>query len=479
MPKGGGEMKISTGRFLGRILSIALLTTVFFMLISFALGSLGAFRSPNWEGDSIEAVASQNGGHSEIENYIHWENGADYRLKIVYPQTGQTEIDREIAQSIAGELRYFKQGLIPQKGSRIILPHTPFVFYADYEIIPLNEDICNFVFRGQSFTPGQGMRSKTFTLTCDLKEGIPRGLDWFFVGEEGYRQLLIQLAQEKLEEAGMEAALAQDLVSEGAFPAFAFAKEGLYLYFDTQPSAAAPAHFEILLPYGELAPYCFLNEEGQFYQPPIPVRSKPLDPAKPMVALTFDDGPNQTITPSLLEALRERDALATFFVLGDLARRYPEVLIQMDARGHEIGNHGYDHLHGFDELDEEALAWQIDQTNQAVFDAVGKEALYVRPPYGRIDDETAAFINYPIIMWNVDSLDWKSKDPQAILELVSQAQDGDIILMHDLYESTLGGAILAIDTLQEQGYQFVTLGELFTHRNLEPEKGGLYYSVRK
>ncbi len=198
-----------------------------------------------------------------------------------------------------------------------------------------------------------------------------------------------------------------------------------------------------------------------------------IDPNKPMVALTFDDGPSPEYTPEILKALRDNNARATFFVLGTLAELNPELLNQIAESGNEIGNHTYSHL-DLTKLVEPALDYQVLTTQEIVRRATGKAPVLLRPSYGFIN-EVVKKIDIPIILWSIDSLDWQSKNPDVIYDVVlNNLKDGDIILMHDIYKTSAEAALRIIPELKRRGYQLVTISELAKVRGIPLKSGNVY-----
>lgn len=187
-----------------------------------------------------------------------------------------------------------------------------------------------------------------------------------------------------------------------------------------------------------------------------------------LVALTFDDGPHRTYTQQVLDTLAEYDAVATFFVIGNRAEYYPELLQKIVAAGNEIGNHSYDHR-CFTTLPMEEIKAQIEKTNDIIYQATGVTPAIIRPPYGVVSDAIAFEIGKPMIIWSVDPEDWKNHDSKAVSQyIVEHVKDGSIILMHDIYESSADAARLLIEELSKQGYQFVTVSQLM---QIQSERG--------
>jgi len=182
-----------------------------------------------------------------------------------------------------------------------------------------------------------------------------------------------------------------------------------------------------------------------------------------IVALTFDDGPHRTITPKVLEQLRQRNIKATFFVLGDRVKHHPEILRQIAAEGHEIGNHTYSHrILKF--MTNELIDREITETQNEIKSAIGCEPRLFRPPYGSFRPDSRDVFrqhNLSVILWSVDPRDWRVRDEELLYQAVtSQTQNGSIILCHDIYNSTLQALPRILDTLLAEGYQFTTVSEL-------------------
>ena len=183
-----------------------------------------------------------------------------------------------------------------------------------------------------------------------------------------------------------------------------------------------------------------------------------------VVALTFDDGPNPATTNQALDTLSKYGIKATFFVLGKNVSGNEEILKRMKADGHVIGNHSWSHP-VLSKLSLDEAKKQITDTEDAITKVLGSSSKLMRPPYGAITDDIRNSLDLNFIMWDVDSLDWKSKNEAAILtEIQRQARNGSIILMHDIHAETVNALPKIIDYLKEQGYHFVTVPEMLNSR---------------
>lgn len=201
-----------------------------------------------------------------------------------------------------------------------------------------------------------------------------------------------------------------------------------------------------------------------------------IDKNKPMIALTFDDGPSNKTTNKILDILEKNNSVATFFVVSRRIEKDSEILKRMDSLECQIGNHTANHK-DLTKLSKEQIKSEIDIVNNKLKKAIGKESSMVRVPYGATNDNVKQVIEYPIIMWNVDTKDWQSKNAKSIeKEVLGKVKDGDIILMHDLYDSTAQACEVVIPKLIEQGFQLVTVEELLEYKGIEVKNGVKYFN---
>ena len=190
---------------------------------------------------------------------------------------------------------------------------------------------------------------------------------------------------------------------------------------------------------------------------------------RPMIALTFDDGPGE-YTSELLDCLEENNAHATFFMLGQNVELYPDDVKRMLKLGCEIGNHSWDHKNMF-ELDIDSVVKQFNDADQALIDACGQASTVIRAPYGNANEEIMNAVGKPFFMWSLDSLDWSYKDVdldyKSIMEdNASVIKDGTIILMHDIHEPSVKAAERIIPELINMGFKLVTVSEMAEAKNV-------------
>lgn len=183
-------------------------------------------------------------------------------------------------------------------------------------------------------------------------------------------------------------------------------------------------------------------------------------PEKKKVALTFDDGPSPGYTEDLLDGLKERDVKATFFLIGQKAEADPELVRRIALEGHVIGNHSYSHIN-LGVLSDEDACMQISRTNQIICDITEMSPQYLRSPFGSTHKNLDCKMDMIEVLWDVDPRDWDIQNTAKIVNrVVSKVQDGDIILLHDGYDTSTAAAFQIIDTLKAEGYEFVTVDEL-------------------
>lgn len=210
-----------------------------------------------------------------------------------------------------------------------------------------------------------------------------------------------------------------------------------------------------------------VNEEIPSWAPsPLPKRiERSFDPDKPMIAFTFDDGPAEGVTNRIVDLFNQYNGNATFFELGSRIEQFPHLTQYAYENGHEIANHSYSHI-DLSYADKQAIKDEVYATQDAAFKLTGREIALLRPTYGNISDTLIDTIHMEMVNWNVDSLDWELRSMSKIVdEVLPYVQDGSIILMHDIYESTAEAVEYMLPILAQRGYQFVNVSYLLEHRN--------------
>ena len=269
---------------------------------------------------------------------------------------------------------------------------------------------------------------------------------------------------------------------EKNFSLYSFSNNGLTLYFN--PYTIAPGEYGIVsftIPADTILPYIIYNpfKEVTIPAPPVetaaPVVQAEIDPDKPMVALTFDDGPRRESTERILDVLEQYNCHATFFIVGSRAKKEKKSLKRAAELGCDIANHSYSHPR-LNTLNSAGIKNQIRKTDDIIKKLTGRKVQFVRTPYGQ-GGRILKYINHPVILWNIDTLDWKTLNAKKIVKAATaNVEDGDIILMHDIYNSTAEAVETIVPKLIEKGFQVVSVSELFKYKKIKPKKHKVYFN---
>ena len=213
------------------------------------------------------------------------------------------------------------------------------------------------------------------------------------------------------------------------------------------------------------------------YDPTVKVKSE-VNPKKPMVALTFDDGPGP-YTSRLLDCLKKNHAKATFFMVGTSVPNYKSTVKKMAKMGCELGNHSYSHS-AFSGLSDSGISSEIARTSNAIKNAAGKLPTVARLPYGdgASNSRVLSALGLPSIYWSIDTRDWANtgNPGHTVSAVLAHVKNGDIILMHDIHRSTVTAAEKIIPALRKRGYQLVTVSQLAKYKGKTSlRKGKTYY----
>ena len=187
------------------------------------------------------------------------------------------------------------------------------------------------------------------------------------------------------------------------------------------------------------------------------------------VALTFDDGPGR-YTERLLNQLKEANVPATFYLLGQNAPIYPKTVQRMVREGHQLGNHTLSHK-SLTTLSKTQVSHEVQDSAKKIKKVAGTAPDTMRPPYGARNKDVDSRIDVPLVLWDVDTLDWQHRDPKKTVKIaMNEVSDGSIILMHDIHESSVKAVPNLIKKLKKKGYKLVTVNELFADKKFEGSK---------
>lgn len=220
-----------------------------------------------------------------------------------------------------------------------------------------------------------------------------------------------------------------------------------------------------------------LNEITQYNFGDFPFLPKRVDPEKKLIAFSFDDGPSRKNTEKILKALDKNNARATFFMLGQNAKYYPDLVKKVEESGNEVAGHSWNHPL-LTKLGKKGVKKQMSQMNEAIASVTGSDVGLLRPPYGSINGTVKKTVKDPLILWSIDTLDWKTLNADKTADaILKQAKDGDIILMHDIHAPTVEAVKKVLPKLEKKGFQVCTVSELLEARNVTLHPGDVVVSA--
>lgn len=373
-----------------------------------------------------------------IENYE--QDVDDFYISIFYPNYKIDTLDKQIKQ-------YYEDSIKEEKAG-----DTKNTLYMDYSTKKILDQYINVELKFQRFDDeDQPVSNKNKIFTFDAK------LNKTLTVEDLFRGKYINFLKEK----GVDTI---DIKST----ALTIDDKNIYLYPDEKNISK-----KITIPFEECKDYLALNNTTINPTAPEAVAVKEpqeIDASKKMVAITFDDGPHVSNTQRILDLFEKYDGRATFFMLGKLVEKYPDVVKDVYARGFEVANHSWDHAN-LPKQTMDKVTSEIYDTQTAIYKITGKEPTLFRPPYGAYNPAIKAESmagNVGIMLWTGDTLDWKTREANAVKDaIIRDARDGGIILLHDIHSTSVDGLELALPILKEQGYQFVTVDTLKQYREVK------------
>ncbi len=264
------------------------------------------------------------------------------------------------------------------------------------------------------------------------------------------------------------------------FETFGLTENTLSFYFDANLFGNHPA-LQIDLSLAQIANHlnADFGVEQTVADAPVELPERVIDPDRPMVALTFDDGPHKQNMPLLVDLLEQYGQVATFYLVGNRISGNEEIIREMISNGNEAASHSYSHPK-LTKLNSSDLAFQFSETSRLIRELTQGiyEVKTVRPPYGAVNSSVKAASPYPLVLWSIDTLDWKTKDAQnTVKTIMENVKDGDIILMHEIHQASVEAAEQVIPQLIDAGYQLVTVSELMEYKGISMEAGVCYRSA--
>lgn len=449
-----------------------------------------------------EAITKTNSVYPGVEIESKIVENEDFRYAVHYPVFNSERIDLEITKIMEEKIKSFIEIVSKLEKN----DGWPYHFYSDYKITYFTNEHISIVFTESSFLGQEETEDRTFTLNFSREDGKRLILEDIFTNEEEYLYHLSQASYEQLlNNKSLEGKLHLEWVKIGTKPIrsnfrqFSITPKELKIYFqENQVGSNHIGSQTISISWEELKHIIkedFIvslnnnkqiraddnNEEEEVNETNDKVdqndNSSEVGNAevKKRIAFTFDDGPHGTVTGQILEHLKQYNAKATFFVLGNRVGYYPELLLQMQASGHEIGNHTWDHKQ-LTLLGEESIRHQLQKTSDTIYSVTGQAPTLMRPPYGSTNVLLSEVISESVVLWSIDTLDWRNRNSGSIVnEVMENVEDGAIVLMHDIHESTAEAVLILLEELSNEGYEFVTVSELLNFGEVEPVSGQVYY----
>lgn len=341
-----------------------------------------------------------------------------------------------------------------------------------FETFPYNEKYYSFVLTKMVYLGGTNHEVSTKTYFYNSETGEQIDLQTLLQNDENNLSIIAtHVRKDLLQNPQLKDQILEDALLKATEPKwenfnrFAILEDSLHFYFDdneiTKSAAGAPV---VKLPLTLINP--LLASDFQ-------IAMVTMEPTKPntsgdsnvkRIALTFDDGPHPLVTEQILDTLDKYHAKATFFMLGSRVQYYPNIARDVLARGHEIGNHTWNHP-VLTKLPMETVLKEYAATSAEIQLAIGQDATVFRPPYGATNEAINAEIPIPVVLWSIDTMDWKHRNSQQLLVYVqNNLHNNAIVLMHDIHQSTADGLDAVLSYLQGQGYEFVTVSEIMPYR---------------
>lgn len=410
----------------------------------------------------------------------------NYYIKIDYPEIENKKSNRKVANSIKNYIDEKKEEFI-ELVKNLDTDDRIYDFLVTNSVSEY-EGIVLVHLEVYAYTGGAHYIRDDQSYYFDKNTGKELSLNDFLESSESLDRLA-ERAYHHILEYGIEREMnfVEETVREGTVGSlenylhFTFKNDGLeFLFPPYQVSCWADGEIKITIPYKELEGIIkkeYLKESEEPPINPVEKNTRKLEDMKDkkLIAFTFDDGPLDKTTNRLLDNLDTYNARVTFFILGSRVNRYSSTLIRAYEQGNQIGSHTYSHLNLY-KLNDGDILKEIVNTNNEVKNIIGEAPVLLRPPYGNTNSKIKALGDMYTILWDIDPEDWKYKDKDKIAEnIVKNAHDGAIVLLHDIYETSIDGALLAMEKLQEKGYAFVTIEEMFQLKNIEPDKTKSYF----
>ena len=424
----------------------------------------------------------------ETDTIIEWYG--DYNVHATYPILQDESFNETVKDRVAQEIDSFK--------SNIVVSDSKAELNISYELIK-SESLYSFHFIVYKFSGMANPAYVEYVYYYDIKNNKEVKYDALFKDQTKALKKLSDLSSKELKSRKNLVLYDDEEVAKGLEPTeenfslLLFTDDKLKVVFPLyQVAPRSTGRIELEFDEKEFAD--LLNYQGKTNETPekdssVDSATTLLDEArktrdietlkgKQVMMITFDDGPAGSTTTRLLDELEKKDARVTFFALGSRVVMYPDIIKRAYREGHTVASHTYDHK-DLKNLSDAAVLEEINKTNALLTETIGITNQFVRPPYGSINAHITGLTKMTFINWSVDPEDWKYKNAATVHQnIMNHAQDGAISLTHDLYVTSVDGALAAIDDLLSQGYAVISLEEAVLLGYVNPEVKRVYFSLK-
>ena len=447
---------IKIRRFILAVVVLLLIAALGFFGVRHLLDRTGYSSESGFEKFAKETMKSIDGDTKMYGGEFQYEYGEPMSFATVMPATGYEAIDTAIADVWAQDRLNF------ENDNQTVAQQNQVALMAAYEAsaTPYDaESVAVHTYHYSNIDDAESLTERVDCYNIATKTGGELTLSQMFYGD--YNSVFKQEADAYLQEKYADY-LTEDYAAQidAAAENFILTEDGVKFFFNSGTVASADqGAISMTIPYEKF--------DGVIRTD---IGKRIIDPNKPMVALTYDDGPSvDNSTDRILDVMEKYDVVCTFFELGERVDeegdRGAELLQRELKLGCEVGTHSYSHPNLY-ELDTAGLQEQAQKSIDAITRATGQPPTIMRPPYGNGNDEIAQIFGLPPINWDVDTLDWSSRNADAVIEEVHKIGnlDGCVVLMHSIYSSSAEATERLVPELVDQGYQLVTVSELLQYK---------------
>lgn len=448
-----------------------------FLILLFSAGLFGIYflnqsHSRQTTAPSDEKYYFADSKYSGIRSKFVTRDNKREKVSIEYPITENEKINRLISESIDKIDRDFQNTVL-----LATVFDKPMTETIGYQVTHNTSEALSIVINIKQDMNGAHPASMTQFWTFDKKSGEVVGLADFTEQSDEAAEAIISTAKDNISQTIKQRQQPEidlnEIINKEALSNFIITNNGNSLAWPLGQASLLPSSYgelTITVPISSVSKYLQNPTARKLANIPKPPEPKPEPaPAAPAptvanktIALTFDDGPGP-YTEKLLDILDKYDAKATFFLIGSKVSARANTLRRMQSRGHQLGNHSWSHPE-LNKVSAEQLASEIDQTNNAIKQAVGTKPNIIRPPYGAFNRavlEQFRQRGMSAVVWSVDTRDWADRNSEIVCSrAVAGARNGAVILMHDIHPTSVNAVPCILDSLKQQGYSFVTVQNL-------------------